>query len=381
MMTNWEIQGLDPMLFSDGRPLSAGAFSAGLPLPMPSSLAGAARTRHGQDHTGRWAGNPETVRQLSVHGPFLLMRDLTGGMVDWLMPAPADAVEMQPAENGEHRTIRWQQPLEVPAGAQVSSDGDGSPVGLATPDLRKPYKNACPLWRWSELSAWLTEPGDRVVPEQGWGVLGTPVEMRTHVSLDPDSGTAADGMLFTTKGRRWLVPAPDDQRVLGSLSVVLRTEATDITSGMDAMGGERRMVSWSPCREALPRCPERVLAAAEAGAVRLMLITPAHFSAGSIPSTPFGAPEGSEIVGQVNYRPQVVSGWDMEHRRPKPTRRLVPAGAMFFLRLGGDRATRRRWAEQVWLAPVSENAQACRDGFGLAVLGCWSGNPAPINVI
>ncbi|NTV66005.1 MAG: hypothetical protein HGA65_21065, partial [Oscillochloris sp.] len=57
---------------------------------------------------------------------------------------------------------------------------------------------------------------------------------------------------------------------------------------------------------------------------------------------------------------------------PKATRRLAPAGSVYFLRLAGTEDAIRAWVEQTWMQCVSDNQQSRDDGFGLAVLGIWN---------
>ena len=72
-------------------------------------------------------------------------------------------------------------------------------------------------------------------------------------------------------------------------------------------------------------------------------------------------------------RPQVVSGWDLAVGKPKPSRRLAPAGTVFFLSVQGDESALDAWIEHTWMQCISDDDQDRRDGFGLAVLGTWSG--------
>jgi CRISPR-associated protein Cmr3 len=75
------------------------------------------------------------------------------------------------------------------------------------------------------------------------------------------------------------------------------------------------------------------------------------------------------LQAAITPRPEVVSGWDMAQKRPKPTRRLVPAGGVYFVRLDGDEASINRWLDATWWQCVSDDEQARRDGFGLCVIG------------
>jgi CRISPR-associated protein Cmr3 len=74
-------------------------------------------------------------------------------------------------------------------------------------------------------------------------------------------------------------------------------------------------------------------------------------------------------------RPEVVSGWDLVKGKPKKSRRLAPAGSIYFVELNGTPEDRRRWCDETWLACVSDAEQDRRDGFGLAALGTWEDEP------
>ena len=85
-----------------------------------------------------------------------------------------------------------------------------------------------------------------------------------------------------------------------------------------------------------------------------------------------------ELQGVAINRTQVVSGWDFDrtksqHGQPKATRRLAPAGSVYFLKLTGTEQQVEGWCDQVWLQCVSDDPQDNRDGFGLVLLGAWSG--------
>ena len=59
---------------------------------------------------------------------------------------------------------------------------------------------------------------------------------------------------------------------------------------------------------------------------------------------------------------------------PKPTRRLTPAGSVYFIRFAesDDAQAIEAWARNLWMRCISEDQQSVRDGFGLAVLGVWN---------
>ena len=71
-------------------------------------------------------------------------------------------------------------------------------------------------------------------------------------------------------------------------------------------------------------------------------------------------------------RPLIVSGWDMLAKKPKPSRRLAPAGSVYFVDLSGvddiEAWVRGRWMK---VLPEQPNQQSRCDGYGLAVVGVW----------
>lgn len=116
------------------------------------------------------------------------------------------------------------------------------------------------------------------------------------------------------------------------------------------------------------------------GRARLVLLTPALFEKGVLPGWNGGAwPLGGSVKATVRAacvgRPAIVSGWDLAKGRPKPTKRLAPAGSVYFLELQGAKDDLRQWCDEAWLHCVSDAAQDRRDGFGLAALGVWENVP------
>ena len=112
---------------------------------------------------------------------------------------------------------------------------------------------------------------------------------------------------------------------------------------------------------------------------RLILLTPAVFENGFSPTwlrTANGLVATVEAIAVK--RAQVISGWDFVKRKPKPSRRICPAGTVLFLKLSdGDI---ENWITNTWLRCISDDstdaadkAQDRKDGFGLAALGAWRG--------
>ncbi len=133
----------------------------------------------------------------------------------------------------------------------------------------------------------------------------------------------------------------------------------------------------------MPECPTELKQDIIAKrACRVCLLTPAYFEReeGYIPTWLIKHDNTihPKLKAIAIQRPQVVSGWDLEKRGPKPTRRLAPAGTVLFLSF--ERTDKVEaigdWCKDIWMKCISDNEQDRLDGFGLAVLGTWSGEAA-----
>lgn len=371
-MPTWTLQPRDPLIARDGRPFTAepGARARSLAVPPPSLLAGAWRSRVGRGPDGAFDSSGENLARLlaqPVTGPLLVELGPDGEIRQWGAPPPLDAVLF-----GEERPVRRR--ALVPRALQAD-EACNLPEGLGplafsgaeTPE--KPCKSAPSLWTWNAFASWLSKPEDGPWSPE-WAFDGPLAEERTHVALSLEgTGTAAEGALFSTEGRRYRLK---DR----SLALALRVGSDEgMEPGYAPVGGERRLARWDRSQVEFPAPPAGLFEAiARAGACRIILLTPGHFEAGWRPA---GLLEGGagvrvELAAAATGRPEVHSGWDLHRGRPKPTRRAVRAGSVYFLRLQGEEAAIRAWAEAQWMACTSDREQDRLDGWGLAVPGTWT---------
>jgi CRISPR-associated protein Cmr3 len=398
-MTMWLIEPRDPLIVRDGRPFGPdpGARAASLSFPFPSTLAGGVRTRAGLDQQGVFDETQiDAVQWIAVRGPLLVTLDRNGGIAQWFFPAPADALVLRPDKNNDPLTVKPLSPLNLPDDATTDLPNDLAPVGLPKPDPHKPADNAPRFWQGERFMDWLYTPKEQLLVPSDLGIGGPVQEGRMHVRLDPQTLTGADGALFQTRGLEWTYTTTDAaQRPLldtaQRLALVVVTDAETIVAGMAPLGGERRMVRWMPGDTTLPACPENVREQIKATrACRLILVTPAHFENGHRPQWLLEPHAGitAQLVAAAVGRPQVVSGWDVAadngankpKGKPKPTRRLGPAGSVYFLKLDGDADAIDAWIDTMWMQCLSDDEQSRLDGFGLAVVGTWSGEHQPLHI-
>ena len=211
------------------------------------------------------------------------------------------------------------------------------------------------------------------------GFLTAPTQdRRTHVKIDPSTLAAEEQMLFSTSGLAMKDDVSLAARVeyAGDFSLLL----ADLDE-QHPLGGERRLVRWSNSKnlENAWCCPkaERLELKNKTG-IRMVLAAPALFEHGWKPGwlkeglagRPPGLPSVTlKLVGAVIDRRQPISGWSLESNGPKPVRRLVPAGSVYFFRV--EEGDPRELADKLWLQSVCDDPQDRCDGFGSALWGVW----------
>jgi len=387
-MSVWVIEPRDPLIARDGRPFGPvpGARAFSMAFPFPSTIAGAVRTRDGLDASGRFqATEIPRLKKIEVRGPLLVdLNSATGDVDRWLVPAPADALFFEPLPSDFTRAvIRQLIPLQLPMGASTNLPDSLAPVGMPGRDPRKPFSKTPAYWYWEFFEKWLIDPQDEEVQLHKLGHNGPIQEVRMHASIRPNTQTADEekGALFQTRGLEFACSA--EGRIEGGvlsrvcrLGLAVTTDAPNLKPGIAPLGGERRLVFWRKSKQVLPSCPEDLKEKIAAmGYCRLILLTPAHFGAGWKPSWLLESREGVQpaLHAVALKRYQTVSGWDFDKCERKPTRRLAPAGTVYFLKLDGDSAAIKRWTKNTWMRCISDEKQDRHDGFGLAVPGVWDG--------
>lgn len=385
----------------DGRPnASAQSQSYSLPFIPSQTLAGAVRSRLGSDEDGVFTAKTElaSLKKVSIRGPLLArMSEVGAGTVETVfVPPPKDAVLFGPPEEvGGADRMRRIVPQDKPSHVSMDLDLDRlglRPLGLDESLPDKPKVGAS-WWTSDSLLRWLVLPGhDPHALGLHASIEGLPRDRRVHVAMDLETSTASDGKLFQTDGLSFIA---EKRHALGHSRLALeqytlvatvsawtdsRHKVAELTPGFGFLGGEKRWVRWSPLatppRLASP--PVEVQDFVQAGAgpvvVRVVLLTAAWFEEGWRPS-PSGPLLRSEagvtarlIAARVD-RPETISGWDFEKGGPKPTRRLVPAGCVYWVELSGSGDARKAWLERQWLQNISDGEQERADGLGLAVVG------------
>lgn len=343
----WEVEPRDPIIVGDGRLFSTGGRSESLRFPFPTTIAGAVRTRKALKCKEEFS---DELLKIGIQGPLLYREG------ELLVVPPADAVVFDDDRGGK-RCVRL-APIRIPDNSYTNMPDGLIPVGMIGNEKGKPSKNAPKYWRWAVMERWLRSGTDCLEGVE-LGDSGPMEDMRTGVSISEKTKAAVEGQLFQRKGLDF-----------GSkYTMVIKTEA-ELDEGYAPLGGDRRIVLWKTTGIKFPELKAEVRKQVVSdGHCRLVFLTPAYFE-------DVYRPKGlgiAEVVAVANGRYQTISGWDLKKRRAKASRRLIPAGSVYFLRLNGGQSEREEWLNEVWFKNVSDGEQNRRDGLGLAAIGVWSG--------
>lgn len=390
----WIIEPRDSFIARDGRPFGVGVSATTLPFPFPSTTTGGVRTRAGLANGG-FVGTAEQkeklvkqVKEITVSGALLVELNEQGEIENWLMHSPADALLSQNNDDKGKVEIKKLVPLEANEcktnlEQAPHMEDDLAPVGLAKFDPNKPFDKAPRFWRWDYFKEWLMDSREipAVIDPKTLGHNGAITETRTHVAIDPTTWTSPKGQLFQTRGLEFThsneLKIGFAERLALAVNVKDHQLTQQMQEGLAPLGGERRIVGWRASKKQLPNdCLGSIQGkVVKDKACRVVLLTPACFTQGSRPTWLLSEQHNVkvELKAIANARAQVISGWDLDLRRPKPTRRLAPAGSVYFLKLVGEVASIKTWIEKIWMQPVSDENQDRRDGFGLAAVGVWDG--------
>ncbi|ATB51339.1 type III-B CRISPR module-associated Cmr3 family protein [Corallococcus macrosporus] len=323
-----------------------------LPWPLPTTVRGALRAAWGHDvmaaegitlSPDRWERDSERV---ALQRFIALRRGLgepsfTRDHRMW--PVPADAVRVLDA-NGEERVVSLQP---RPGGAAtLGPDEDAAREALWHPRREEGGKPLAPPLFWPEprMMAWLRGAPDLLTPAPEAPSRRTDI----HLAIDVATQAAQDSMLHSREVVEWLRA---QRREAGRLLVeewalgvacAWPELADGPPRGPVGLGGRRRLTDVERLDADLFAMPEGL--AQTTRGLRLVLATPAEFRRGWLPDgleLESGTPP--RYVGRLPGlaapvvlraalvpRPLDVSGWDMVRRRPRPTRRWVPAGAVYF---------------------------------------------------
>lgn len=410
-MTTLLISPHDPFIARDGRPFGQGEGTNRLyclDWPYPPVIAGSVRTLLGKRSIEKSGGSFDDpllrrLKAVSVSGPLPFAENRL------YFPAPLDLC-IASTDSGRKNIVLRPRPLEPGEGCNTpfpKEQGCNTPfpkelglIDFPEEGVKKP-EPVPPFWSSEIMAQWLCGDDETLrrlsIPARGVNGNGFlnpfPKEERVHVSIDPTTFIAAESKLFSTEAlcisSEGAFPYDRARTVPGTrFAVCVKTgdkELSEFLEKLDALhpcGGERRLARFkAQSKTDLWACPPSVAQAlSQTRGLRMVLATPGPFKQGWLPGwldqktlvgNPGGFPAKLKLRGACIDRWQALSGFSLEKgsRGPKPIRRLVPAGSVYFFEISECKEPNR--LADGWLQSVCDEETDRWDGLGLALWGTW----------
>ena len=391
------LQPLDVLSFRGNKTYGEpGCYGETAVLPWPSVIAGAIRTKilasDGQDLDAFACGAqahpalgtpqaPGTFRVAAVQ----LARRFPDGRLEVLVAPPADLVVAQSESDGKNPAleVRFLRPVDLPSLGLGGLSSYSLPLFavLAEPERTKPkggYWLSESGWR-KYLAGQTPAASDLVESSRLWET-----EPRVGVGLDPATRSAREGQLFTAEVirlRKRSDKSPDNERFdVGFLVTIQGAEVPG--NGPLRVGGDGHAMLLFAAEGYRPPEPNYEAIAA-LGRCRMVLASPGVFPGGWLP-TGVERLDGerfefslhgvrARLAAAAVPRAQVVSGWDLAARKPKPSVRVAPAGSVYWLdELEATPEALRRLVDEGLWSEQELDPQRRAEGFNRIWLAEWA---------
>ncbi|GJL72543.1 MAG: CRISPR-associated protein Cmr3 [Nitrosomonas sp.] len=379
-----------PLMFRDGRGFDAdSSIAETLAFPRPSTLAGAIRTAWAESQNNfNYHVQGKTLLDKMVQGP--LLTEISSSERKILLPTPADSICL--ADDQGNKMIYRLKPAEINQdneGTNLPND-DLMPVFLPSEINQKPANNAPAFWYLEQFIDWLADDhSDAPLPAEPQGVAALPIEVRTHVSIDPGTYTNKASHLYQTAGidfsQGQLHDDKDENILVKQLGWekchygLLMQFSDKIPDGLRTIGGEARLGQINMVDGCWPKLPKELKKKlADTTLFRMHLVTPAIFTNGYLPgfidkATLHGKLDDLDVILRAAALPRWQAGtsWNMLKGKTgkgmRRVQRLVPAGSVYWFEIKNGDA---KQLANYWLTSISDERK--NDGYGLVVPGIWT---------
>lgn len=356
-----KIDALDTLFFRDGKPFTMGAetWASGIFPPAPSVIYGALRSIYFSDHIGELSkANSESDMSLNLKINIICL--LIGSKE--YFPLPLDCAKEKGSR--ENKTVMLKpEPLNTisncPAKYILRSDGN------------KKIESADDGWFDAlSLNHYLKSPSDSD------GVHF--IKLSDHVLTEPKIGIGREALTHTTKdgmlyraGMRRLESAMKHRRNTEKCYIAADFEELKIPDkGVMKIGGEGKAAAFEKIETVNIDAPQ-----IEGKIFKLYLSTPAILKNGWLPErldskTLEGNYNGIrlKLLTAAIGKPLYIGGFDIKKREPKPMRKAVPAGSVYYFEVV-ENANNISIIDAFHGKAISDEENDCRQGFGIVFVG------------
>jgi len=398
-----------PLVLRSGKPVDANTGDDTVALPLPSTLAGALRTASADHQQLDFGKERAKIESWICTGALLAVIDEHDPIMP-LFPKPQDVYYT--GSNGK-LLIHPLKPESLKSGEEGCDLPEGLlPLFIEGNIKEKPVTGPA-WWDLEAMIAWL---GNDKTTQKATGYDALPKEMRVHIALDWEVLSTKTDALYRTSGSdfqsqrkpsKWSFdfaqgscnqvgrqsladsemsgkdsrPTSDEKRGWQSYRFGLIAGCDQkIPNTLLRLGGEGRLSALERKENVWPTFPDALKKQiAMTQQIRLLLVTPALFNQGWRPGWLDGNLKGEhptipglklKLCAAAIDRWQPISGWDIQKRKPKAVRRLVPAGSVYWFKI--ENTPKGDWLQKLWLTSISDDPRDQKSGFGLVLPGLWT---------
>ena len=340
---------LDTLVFRDGKPFgsSGDTWADSLVFPTPTTLYGALRGIYfsqNPDQQPKAKTDEDPTKDLRINSIFFCnLKDHS-----YLLPVPKDVVKAE--QNGAEK-------IELLELIPNMSTSNPLPFIFSAPDEADEVEN---------IEGFIDEGsfGDYVNANVSASVDSVQ-SMSDLVTTEPKIGIAIDKSKRSVQEERLYRLA---QHRYTNLGIVVDFEGIEIADkGLAKFGGEAKGAVYEKYAGSM-----QLSNSFEGDIFKLVLLTPAIFSQGWIPdfidpNTMEGKDIKVRLIAAALGRAQYIGGWDMKENLPKPMRKAVPAGSVYFFELL-DKNDAEKVQERFHLRSIVKETFLQKEGYGICAV-------------
>ena len=348
-----ELNPLDTLFFRDGKPFTMGeeTWADGIFPPPPSVIYGALRTAWFAENGGIEKANTEQdpTNNLKINGIYYKYGDKI------CLPLPLDYVKEKDSEDSEVFVLN---PFENPAGSLSNCP---TKLLLKSHDNKELENLANGLIQYDKFIKYLTGELESFFAD----------DISEDIFAEPKIGIGRDNCTRTSdESKLYRV----GMRRIKNLSFIVDFDFLTLPgSGLMRLGGEGKAVSYQTINVFLEK-PKL-----QSAKFKLYFSTPVFFQNGWLPGWLMENPETKKISGiyeglelellaAIIGKPIFIGGFDMKNKTPKPMRKVVPAGSVYYFELkNGDL---NKVVDLFHAKSISEFGTK-KEGFGVSFVGVF----------
>ena len=347
---NIEITAFDTVFFKDGKPFTMGedTWASGIFPPPPSVFYGMIRTAYAAQNNIALVDIIEKTKGLKISS--ILLKFANEEENHLLFPYPTDL--FQPKKDGDKKELI--KLMKFKANNIISNISTEKYPYVLSPETNKKvedYFDKVFLDKDSFEQKYLQAKDNDIQIKKNSDIIET--ESKIGISKDISSNQTDEGKLYRVGMIR-----PKVKFLIEFSELELQKEGF-LKIGAESKAAHYKTISKNDIR--LPEIKNEYL--------KIYLTTPAIFKNGSIPefiSNGYYDGIDFEFLTMAIGKPKFIGGFDMRANKPKPMKKAVPAGSVYYLRCKNA----KELAEKLHSKSISEiNPE---QGFGICYCGTFN---------